>query len=366
METETILISLLTSFIASVIFWLFFNVVPENHRYNKVRPVVEFNIYRIYFDLLSFLEIGLKTHHHTSFFEQNRIRAGLVSKEEYEFWLKNKCLNESYQIDEMSKKLIIVGNSMKNSSAKIIENICDTLNYIDFLSGKEILLLRKIKEKLTVYNYDDKGAETVQGITYRSIVPHLAYMSENFYEINKLYLDLQNIVWKFKKMDNSINKYLIGDNRLTKAMLYYEKKQYKKCLWILLFHKKCYTKYRLKFIIYFQIGKKEKAYKLLKKMLSENDKSTVVHNLLYDQYFDDEILKEILDKYSVAELLEIMEHKKLIDLSMERAKQEIKEIDLYYNQKLKNHDEMIKQQTKERREKLEKKLNAAIASNDIS
>lgn len=122
-------------------FLAFFNVVPEKHRYNKVRPVVEFNIYhRIYFDLLSFLEIGLKTHHHTSFFEQNRIRAGLVSKEEYEFWLKNKCLNESYQIDEMSKKLIIVGNSMKNSSAKIIENICDTLNYIDFLSGKEILL----------------------------------------------------------------------------------------------------------------------------------------------------------------------------------------------------------------------------------
>ena len=63
-------------------------------------------------------------------------------------------------------------------------------------------------------------------------------------------------------------------------------------------------------------------------MLSENDKSTVVHNLLYDKYFDDEILKEILDKYSVAELLEIMEHRKLIDLSMERAKQEIKEIDL--------------------------------------
>lgn len=354
METETIIISLLTSFIASVIFWLFFNVVPEKHRYNKVRPVVEFNIYIIYFDLLSYLEIGLKTHHHTSFFEQNRIKAGVVSKEEYEFWLKNKCLNESYQIDEMSKKLIIVGNNLKNSSAKIIQNICDTLNYIDFLSSKEILLLRKIKEKLTVYNYDDKGVETVQGITYREIVPHLAYMSENFYEINKLYLSLQNIVWKFKKMDNSINKYLIGNNRLEKAMFYYEKKQYKKCLWILLFHKKCYTKDYLKFIIYFQIEKKEKAYKLLKKILSENYKSAVVHNLLYNQYFDEEILKVILDKYSEAELLEIIEHKKLINLFMEKAKQEIKEIDLYYNNKLKNHDEKIKQQTKERREKLEK------------
>lgn len=110
----------------------------------------------------------------------------------------------------------------------------------------------------------------------------------------------------------------------------------------------------MKFIIYFQIEKKEKAYKLLKKILSENYKSAVVHNLLYNQYFDEEILKVILDKYSEAELLEIIEHKKLINLFMEKAKQEIKEIDLYYNNKLKNHDEKIKQQTKERREKLEK------------
>ena len=47
---EAIIISLATSLVASVIFWFFFNVIPQKRRYNKIRPVVEYNIYEIFYN----------------------------------------------------------------------------------------------------------------------------------------------------------------------------------------------------------------------------------------------------------------------------------------------------------------------------
>lgn len=47
---EAIIISLATSLVASVIFWLFFNMVPQKRRYDKIRPVVEYNIYEIFYN----------------------------------------------------------------------------------------------------------------------------------------------------------------------------------------------------------------------------------------------------------------------------------------------------------------------------
>lgn len=340
---EAIIISLATSLIASIIFWLFFNVIPQKRRYDKIRPVVEYNIYEIFFGILGYLEIGLKTHIHTSFFPQLNIKAGLVTQEEYSFWLKNKCLNETYKIDEVGKYFITVGEKLENSSKGICRKIEECLKYMEFLDAKEFLVLRKVVAKLTTYSYMEQAEESINGHTYRPVVLHLSYMAENFYELNQLYLDLQKCIWSYKKVDKSINKYMFGNDKINKALIYYERGEYKKCLKLLLrLREENFSKNRLKFVCYYKLGKKEKAYSILENLVQNPQNRNIIGiGSLFEEtdYEDSKIYQILLQMYTETEILKDIEHEIQIKYSMDIAKKQIKEIDQYYKEKLKESHE---------------------------
>lgn len=342
---ETIIISLATSLVASIIFWLFFNMIPQKRRYNKIRPVVEYNIYEIFFGILGYLEIGLKTHIHTSFFPQFKIRAGLVTQEEYSFWLKNKCLNETYKIDEIGKYFITVGEQLENSSKEICKKIEECLKYMEFLDAKEILILRKVVSKLTTFSYKDQAEESINGHTYRPVVLHLSYMAENFYELNQLYLDLQKCIWSYKKVDKSINKYMFGNEKIDKAMIYYEVGEYKKCLKLLFrLREDSFSKNRLKFLCYYKLGEKEKAYSILEKFVQNPQNRNIIGiGSLFEEtdYKDNEIYQILLQIYTETEILKAIDHSIKIKCSMDIAEKQIKEIDQYYKEKLKESNEIV-------------------------
>ena len=80
---KMILVSVITSLIAYFIFWCFFDYIPSKIRYNKIRPKVEFDIYEIYFKLLFYIQAPLQTNIYGCFYPQDRLRAGLVSREDF-------------------------------------------------------------------------------------------------------------------------------------------------------------------------------------------------------------------------------------------------------------------------------------------
>lgn len=349
MDTDTIIISLATSLFASVIFWFFFNMIPQKRRYDKIRPVVEYNMYEIFSGILSYLEIGLKTQSHTSFFPQFKIRAGLVTKEEYSFWLKNKCLNETYKIDEVGKYFIAIGEELEDSSKKICRKIDECLKYMEFLDAKEILILRKVVSKVAGYSYTEQAEEKINGRTYRPVVLHLSYMAENFYELNQLYLELQKCIWSYRKIDKSINKYMPGNDKRDKAMICYERGEYKKCLKLLMRVRKdnC-SKNSLKVKCYYKLGKKEKAYSILENLVQDpqNKNIIAISSLLEEtDYEDGKIYEILLQTYTETEILKKIDYNIQIKRSMDIAKKQIREIDQYYKEKMKESHEQAEKKS---------------------
>lgn len=55
---QTIIISIVTSLISSLIFWLFFTKVPEGIKYKKMRLIIEYDICNISSNILFFLQMA--------------------------------------------------------------------------------------------------------------------------------------------------------------------------------------------------------------------------------------------------------------------------------------------------------------------
>ena len=367
---EEILLAIITSLIASLIFWIVVNFLPEKRRYNKVRPKVEFDIYEIFIALRGYLSIALKINEYGWSFPFDKIESGLVTKDDFVMWLQNKCLNSSYKFDEMADKLLQVGNDLDGSAKKICEKIDKSATYYAFMSADEILLLRKISSKVTVYSYDEK-AESVLGDTcYRPVVPTIAYMSENFFELSKLYLELQEIVWSYKKIDKSINKYILGDFSYSKANKQYLLGNFKKCIKII---KKCkfdnkYLKYSLLFKANYCLGRKEKAVSYLKMAFDSTAlKPVSIRSLFYDprldfQTMDDAVYEEVCSRYTSTEILEMVEEIGRKRNMINKATIISKEIQNYYEVKLKLEKDMAAQRMQEKYKSLEGKLKNATKS----
>lgn len=340
---EEILLAIITSLIASFIFWIVVNFLPEKKRYNKVRPKVEFDIYEIFIALRGYLSIALKINEFGWSFPFDKIEAGLVTKEDFELWLQNKCLNFSYKFDEMADKLLPVGNDLDGRATEICQKIDKSATYYAFMSADEILLLRKISSKVTVYSYDEKAESVLGNTCYRPVVPTIAYMSENFFELSKLYLQLQKIVWSYKKIDKSINKYILGDFSYSKANKQYLLGNFKKCIKII---KKCksdnkYLKYSLLFKANYCLGRKGKAVSALKMAFDSTAlKPVSIRSLLYDfrldfQTMDDAVYEEVCSRYTTAEILEMVEEIERERNLIAKATVTSKEIQSYYESKLK-------------------------------
>ncbi|MBE5947712.1 MAG: hypothetical protein E7261_01660 [Lachnospiraceae bacterium] len=361
---EEILLAIITSLIASFIFWIVFNFLPEKRRYNKVRPKVEFDIYEIFIALSSYLSIALKINEFGWSFPFDKIESGLVTKEDFELWLQNKCLNSSFKFDEMADKLLPVGNDLDVRTKELCQKIDKSATYYAFMSAEEILLLRKISTKVTVYSYDEKADNVVGNTCYRPVVPTIAYMSENFLELSKLYLQLQGIVWSYKRIDKSINKYLLGDFFYNKAKKQYLLGDFKKCIKIIKKSKtdNNYLKYSLLFKANYCLGRKAKAISALKMVFNSTTlKPVSIRNLFYDscleyQNMDDAVYEEVCSRYSLVEILEMVEEIERERNLIDKATMTLKEIRNHYETKLKREKDVASQRMQEKYKNLEKRI----------
>lgn len=364
---KEVLTAVVTSLIASVVFWIIFNYIPDKRRYNKVRPKVEFDIYEIFFGLGGYIRIALEINEYGWSFPMSRVESGQVTQQDFDLWLQNKCLNDSYKFDEMAPYLLSVGQSLAKEENNLREKIERSATYYAFMTADEILILRKISAKLFVGTYDEPAASKEGNSILRPVVYNLSYMAENFYELSKLYLALQKIVWSYKKIDKSINKYVVGDFRFNKARKCYINGDFTGCVHQLNKANQVSpeSKQELLFRVYYAMGNLAKAKAALKRYFeTATHKSIALTNILNDEIINcDSLDDDIWDMFTCNFTeIEIMEAIAYADKSKAIQQQGIKNAEMiksYYTKKLEENSHQASARMTARRKHLAECLEKA-------
>lgn len=350
---ENLLLPIILSFIAAIIFWFFFNYYPRQRKYKKLRPKVEFDIYQMHWGLSFYFFYIFKISPWRDVAQQHKIVAGCLTKEEIELWLQDKCLNDTFKYDEKKEKLISIGSDLESIALKYSKRQKDVLSFVDYLSAEEILLLQKIEYKLYTYDYHGQaGSKIGEGMLY-PVNPNLAYMSENIYELYQLYLALRKLILEYKLIDRKINKYILPTFDSEKATDFYYRGEYKKCYKSIKNCKEPQEKWLL-FQCLLKMGKKEEGYKILRELLISNKLELVsLRDHLTPYIFEDEqvinICKEIRNEAELKLCLKTINEEKSLRDSFEKQNIELKN---YYDAKLKK----TLMEGKERYEEMKKKL----------
>lgn len=361
---KEIFVAVVTSLIASFIFWVIFNYIPEKRRYNKVRPKVEFDIYEIFIKLGGYINIALQINEYSRYFPFEPIETGRATKEDFELWLQNKCLSSDYLFDEMKEKLMPVGDALQKDSDEICDKIEKCATYYSFMTAEEILLLRKISAKVKTYSYNMPAEEKVGQSILRVAVPTIAYMAENFYDLSKLYVSLQQIVWSYKKIDRTINKYIISDFHFNEARKCYTNGDFKKCLRLIKKSKNenKESKLRLQFMVYYNLGKIPKAIAALKSYLEiASDGRYILYSIVGDKYIDwekfDETIWDLISKeFSDVDIVEVMQEQQVTRTIEKQGLDNAKEIKAFYEERLRQSHENAAKRMKEKKKNIEEKL----------
>ena len=189
--------AIVTSFIASVVFYLCFQYLPEKRRYNRIRPRIEVELMEITDSLFFYIEMPLRHEIHSSSFFQKEIREGKLVKEDFELGLYNKCLNDSYVYDENSNLMIVIGDKLKYHADQLSLGIRNVLMSQQFLTSDEILIIEDINRLLYTYQYDGDANLKVGTSYYRPVNPTLSYMSDNFYKLYCLWSELRHKMFRY-------------------------------------------------------------------------------------------------------------------------------------------------------------------------
>lgn len=326
------------SLLAAFIFWFVFNFIPDWKRRKMIRPKVEFDIYEFYQDLFHYIQMPFYFSEHSSSLLQSEIFAGKITKEDFDKWLQNKCLNESYLYDEMASKYLCIGNDLEKISAGLCEKSKDIYAFIDFLSANEILLIKKIITKLRVYCYVGDSGTIISGIRLKPLNPNLAYMSTNFFEIYEMFLKLQQIVLSFKNIDISMNTSIAWNFKWRETYLAYYRGEYKKCLrkfWLADFQNKFPEHlWSIKFRCLYRLGKRTEALIFLEDQFRKSPLDLISNRSSFDDLYMQDDVKRVLIKARGEEeyigMLESLKREKAIFDHMTRQAETIKN---YYAKK---------------------------------
>lgn len=187
-----IVVAIITSLIASVVFWLASDRLPKWLAQKKVQPLIDYDLYQIYMELFFYIQLPFCPMLHRSSNYQDEIFSGKLTADDFKTFLSTKCLSDSYRrIDEKSKSLVPIGNELKEKADKIAGTINQLYVFNHYLTADQILLCRNILDKIYRYSYD-MPAFTDNG--YHVVDPSLYYMSGVFSELYSLFLQLQKYI----------------------------------------------------------------------------------------------------------------------------------------------------------------------------
>lgn len=197
---SNILLPILLSIAAAIIFWLVFSYFPERKRRKKLRPIVELALFDTYKQLFSLFDLIMRHTGNSPSFYQSEIRAGKLSENDIALGLQNKCLNESYLYDTKVKDaLIVVGEEILDRVLALDELANKVLCFHTYATAEELVLLEQIREKIRVYDFGERhlnknAGALINGQLFRPVDPSISYRRVNFYEIYQLFCKLQVLV----------------------------------------------------------------------------------------------------------------------------------------------------------------------------
>lgn len=226
-EESNILLPILLSVVAAIVFWLVFSYLPEKKRRKKLRPIVELALFDAYKQLFSLFDLVMRHSSHSPSFFQSQIRAGKLSEDDIKLGLQNKCLNESYLYDPHAKNaFLVVGEEILDRTLDIDELANKVLSFHTYATAQELVLLEKIREKIRVYDFGERHVKrtcgtTINGRMLRPIDPSISYRYKNFFELYQLFCQLQKLVLNHSPLDR--------DRFLYKMQSLYYSGQYHAC-----------------------------------------------------------------------------------------------------------------------------------------
>jgi len=204
---SNILLPILLSVVAAIVFWLVFSYLPEHKRRKKLRPIVELALFDAYKQLFTLFDLVMRHSANSPSFFQPKIRAGNLSEDDIQLGLQNKCLNESYLYDPRVKDaLLVVGEEILDRTLNVDELANKVLSFHTYATAEELVLLEKIREKIRVYHFGERHIKkpcgaTINGQVLRPVDPSISYRRRNFCELYELFCQLQKLVLNHSPLD---------------------------------------------------------------------------------------------------------------------------------------------------------------------
>lgn len=293
------------SIASAYIFWLVFSNLPEKSRRKKLRPKLELDIYHVYMDLFTIFDAVMKHNGHSPSSFQREIKGRKLTKEIINIGLQNKCLNETYLYDKnVSEHLLPLGEMLFSKSEKIDETLEKVFNFSSFLDTEEILLLERVRKQFQVYSYKSNAGSMVGGVKLMPVNPSLAYMTENLFELYNLFIQLDDLIFKFDYRNRDVtihmvqnlylsDKYDLSIGEIKDALTKYPK------------DKAFFDSYYI--LSEFKRGHKSISYSKLKEFLSSRP-NLLSHRHIFEEIIqDDKVLEILAQDYKPIEIDELKE-----------------------------------------------------------
>ncbi len=332
-----IMAAIVTSLIASIVFWLVFNVIPNAIDRRKIKPLLDFDLYQIYSKLAFFLEVPLLHSMHSSSFLQMKLYTGQLKKEDFSLYLSTKCLTEEYQqVDDVAKNLMPIGSNLKKYANDIVEMIQKLYIFNKYMPTENILLCRKIADKVTTYDYEMKAFETVGDKVLGPVDPTIRDMSGYFYDTYTLFLKMQEVLIGQKPTSHELGdfyKYL----QFRKQGLLYSQGNYKQVIKATKNKNDSFSK-AFYFMSLLKIGEMEKGIVALKRYLETDKEKLIYLRGHFNEFTDDSQIKEAL-----IDIRSESEYKEMIDCLRHEYEQQktfenfALQMQFYYKNKVISH-----------------------------
>lgn len=307
MTWNEIIAAIVTSLIASVVFWLVFNVIPNVVERRKIKPLLYFDLYQIYSRLAFFLEVPLRHSKHSPSFLQHRLYNGELKKEDFSLYLATKCLTEEYQkVDEMAKNLMPIGHDLKERASEILEMIQKLYVFNKYLTAEQILLCRKIADKITTYDFEMQAFVYEGKFVLGPVNPTMSGMESMFYDTYGLFLQLQDLLVMQKPLGNALGDFY-KNLLFRRAELMYSQREYRKVAKMTR-GKNDSNAVAYHFRSLYRSGDKEKGLEALRRFLKAESLQLISLRSYFEEFLDDAAIREVLvDERSEKEYQEMVD-----------------------------------------------------------
>ena len=316
MNLSEIIVAIVTSLIASVVFWLVFNVIPNVVERRKIKPLLDFDLYQIYFKLAFFLEEPLCYSKHSPSFLQHRLYKGELKKEDFGLYLATKCLTEEYQkVDETAKNLMPIGHDLKERANEILEMIQKHYVFLKYLSAEEILICRKIADKISTYDFELQAFVYEGKFVLGPVNPTMSGKEGMFYDTYQLFLQLQDLLIKQKPIGNEFGDFY-SHLLFRKLGLLYSKGQFNKVAKLTKDADDVNTK-AFYFRSLYHKGEAEKGLMALREYLRTENERLIYIRGHFEEFIEDAVIRDVLIEVRSEE-----EYQEMIDCLMQEKEQQ--------------------------------------------